>query len=113
MLVSLCLVDRQYFLFYHIAPLYGRRNISNHIFSILFSSYYYVAKGLLGGGVYVSGYCRVNSDLPRSMREFALATVSVADTFGIVVADISGLFLQSCLYQRNAIEGAVVQCPLR
>jgi len=69
--------------------------------------------GLLGGGVYVSGYCRVNSDLPRSMREFALATVSVADTFGIVVADISGLFLQSCLYQRNAIEGAVVQCPLR
>uniref|UniRef100_A0A7S0AUP9 Battenin n=1 Tax=Minutocellus polymorphus TaxID=265543 RepID=A0A7S0AUP9_9STRA len=69
--------------------------------------------GLLGGGVYVNGFLRINSDLPRSVREFALATVSVADTIGIVVADISGLFIQSCLYQRNGIAGAVVQCPLQ
>ena len=69
--------------------------------------------GLLGGGVYVNGYLRINSDLPKPVREFALATVSVADTIGIVVADISGLFIQSCLYQRNGIVGAVVQCPLR
>ena len=69
--------------------------------------------GLLGGGVYVNGYLRINSDLPKPVREFALATVSVADTIGIVVADISGLFIQSCLYKKNGIEGAVVQCPLR
>lgn len=69
--------------------------------------------GLLGGGVYVNGYLRINSDLPKPVREFALATVSVADTIGIVVADISGIFIQSCLYKRNGIEGAVVQCPLR
>jgi len=69
--------------------------------------------GLLGGGVYVNGYLRINSDLPKHVSEFALATVSVADTIGIVVADISGLFIQSCLYQKNGIEGAVVQCPLR
>ena len=69
--------------------------------------------GLLGGGVYVNGYLRINSDLAKPVREFALATVSVADTIGIVIADISGLFIQSCLYKRNGIEGAVVQCPLR
>ena len=68
--------------------------------------------GLLGGGVYVNGYLRINSDLPKSVREFALATVSVADTIGIVVADISGLFIQSCLYKTNGIGGAVVQCPV-
>ena len=68
--------------------------------------------GLLGGGVYVNGYLRINTDLPKSIREFALSTVSVADTFGIIFADFVGLFIQSCLYQKNGIHGAVVQCPL-
>ncbi len=68
--------------------------------------------GLLGGGVYVNGYMRVNSDLPVSLREFALSTVSVADSLGIVFADFSGLFIQSCLYKANGINGAVASCPL-
>ena len=68
--------------------------------------------GLLGGGVYVNGYLRINEDLPKSIREFALSTVSVADTFGVICADVVGLFIQSCLYQKNALDGAVVQCPL-
>mmetsp|Transcript_1607 Transcript_1607/g.3082 ORF Transcript_1607/g.3082 Transcript_1607/m.3082 type:complete len:557 (-) Transcript_1607:1076-2746(-) len=68
--------------------------------------------GLLGGGVYVNGYLRINADLPKSIREFALSTVSVADTFGIIFADFVGLFIQSCLYQKNGIDGAVAHCPL-
>ena len=69
--------------------------------------------GLLGGGVYVNGYMRINMDLPLSIREFALSTASVADGFGIMFADISGLFIQSCLYRANGIDGAVVNCPLK
>ena len=68
--------------------------------------------GLLGGGVYVNGYMRVNKDLPVGIREFALSTVSIADSLGIVFADYIGLYIQSCLYQSNGIDGAVVQCPL-
>lgn len=68
--------------------------------------------GLLGGSVYVHGYMRINKDLPVDKREFALSTVSVADSLGIVFADISGLFIQSCLYKSNDITGAVVSCPI-
>ena len=62
--------------------------------------------GLLGGSVYVNGYMRINKDLPLATREFALSTVSVADSLGIVFADASGLFIQSCLYRSNNISGA-------
>ena len=67
--------------------------------------------GLLGGSVYVHGYTRITKDLPVSVREMALATASVADSFGILLADISGLFIQSCLYRSNGIDGSVVSCP--
>ena len=78
--------------------------------SILFILCFYV--GLLGGSVYVNGYMRINKDLPISIREFALSTASIADGLGIVVADISGLFIQSCLYKNNNIAGSVVSCPI-
>jgi battenin len=68
--------------------------------------------GLLGGSVYVNGYMRVNKDLPISIREFALSTVSIADSVGIVFADFSGLFIQSCLYRSNGLSGSVVSCPI-
>jgi len=68
--------------------------------------------GLLGGSVYVNGYMRINKDLPLAKREFALSTVSVADSLGIVFADLSGLFIQSCLYESNGISGSVVSCPI-
>mmetsp|Transcript_25528 Transcript_25528/g.37454 ORF Transcript_25528/g.37454 Transcript_25528/m.37454 type:complete len:502 (+) Transcript_25528:253-1758(+) len=68
--------------------------------------------GLLGGAVYVNGFTRINLDLPVETREFALSSASVADTFGIVFADSVSLFIQSCLYQANSIDGAAVQCPV-
>ena len=67
--------------------------------------------GLLGGGVYVNAYMRMNRDLPPSVREFALSTASAADSFGILCANVSGLFIQSCLYRYHGIKGAVVTCP--
>lgn len=68
--------------------------------------------GLLGGGVYVQGYSRVNLDMPAELKEFAIASVGIADSFGILVADILSLFIQSCIYRLNDIEGAVVNCPV-
>ena len=68
--------------------------------------------GLLGGGVYVNGYMRINRDLSRGKREFVLSTASVADGFGVFCADLTGLFLQSCLYGKFGIKGAVVGCPV-
>jgi len=67
--------------------------------------------GLLGGGVYINGYMRINKDLPVSIREFALSSASVADSSGILLADLSGLLIQSCLYKSYKIKGAVVKCP--
>ncbi|KAL3806093.1 hypothetical protein ACHAXA_002464 [Cyclostephanos tholiformis] len=68
--------------------------------------------GLLGGSVYVQGFSRVNMDMPIEIKEFAIASVGVADTFGILVADVLSLFLQSCVYDKHGIEGAVVDCPV-
>jgi len=69
--------------------------------------------GLIGGAVYVNAYTRINSDLPSHQKEFSLASASVADSFGIVLADIAGLFIQSCVYKANSIPGADVTCPIR
>lgn len=69
--------------------------------------------GLLGGAVYVNGYTGICADLPLEHREFALSSTSVAESFGIVMADILGLFIQSCIYRANGMEGAVVSCPVR
>jgi battenin len=50
--------------------------------------------GLLGGGVYVQGFSRINLDLPVDLREFAIASAGVADSLGILTADICSLFIQ-------------------
>ena len=68
--------------------------------------------GLLGGAVYVHGYNRIVRDVPKQYTEFAVASTSVAVSFGVLMADIIGLYLQSCLYRSNGLDGATVQCPL-
>jgi hypothetical protein len=77
---------------------------------VLYPLCFYV--GLLGGGVYISGYKRICVDLPLQHREFALSTTSASESLGIVLADVVGLFLQSCLYQWHGLPGAVVTCPV-
>ncbi|CAB9520092.1 Protein BTN1 [Seminavis robusta] len=87
---------------------------ADHVFysyAMLLPCCFYV--GLLGGGVYVHGYKRICADFDIvDRREFALATTSVAESFGIVCADVMGLFIQACLYQSNDIAGAIVSCPI-
>ena len=69
--------------------------------------------GLLGGGVYVHGYKRICADFKTAdRREFALAATSVAESLGIVCADIMGLVIQACLYQVNGLDNAMVSCPI-
>jgi len=69
--------------------------------------------GLLGGAVYVHGYKRIVLDFAGSPHtELALASTSLAESVGIIVADVVGLFLQGCLYQVHQLPGAVVECPI-
>jgi battenin len=68
--------------------------------------------GLLGGSVYVQGFSRINLDMPIELKEFAIASAVIAMNLGILVADILSLFVQSCIFKRNGIEGAVVDCPV-
>lgn len=92
--------------FYYVAM----NQVFNNFYVLILLCFYV---GLLGGGVYVNAYMRMNKDLPLSKREFALSTASVADSLGILIADLSGLFIQSCLYTHHGIKGAVVNCPVR
>ncbi|GMI19826.1 hypothetical protein TeGR_g9932 [Tetraparma gracilis] len=68
--------------------------------------------GLLGGGVYVNAFTRISVDVEKGPRqEVALAIVSVADSFGILFADVAGLFLQACIYKHHGLDGAKMTCP--
>lgn len=66
--------------------------------------------GLLGGAVYVFTFTRLAASGPPRMRELSMACVSIADSIGIIAADIGGLFMQACVYEANNIPGAAVQC---
>ena len=67
--------------------------------------------GILGGAVYVHGFQRMVTDIPKPYTEFAVSSTAVAESLGVLVADVAGLFLQSCLYQANHLEGSLVKCP--
>ena len=55
--------------------------------------------GLLGGAVYVNAFTLIDREVERAYREFALTAASVADSLGIMSADVTAMFLQACLYQ--------------
>ena len=78
-------------------------------YSLLLPCFYV---GLLGGAVYVHGYKRINKDVPIEKREFAMSAASVADDSGVLLADLAGLFIQSCLYKIHGVNGAIVTCPV-
>jgi len=68
--------------------------------------------GLLGGAVYVHVFTRICVDVP-AYTEFALSATSVAADIGVVAADVMGVFIQSCLYAINGLQGAAVTCPIK
>ena len=57
------------------------------------------ATGLLGGAVYVNAFTLIDREVEKAYREFALTTASVADSIGIISADVSSMWLQACLYK--------------
>jgi len=102
--------------------------------SVLYLLSFYT--GLLGGAVYVHGYKKIVADCQQrkeqqqrrgtvntvgdvvtvdsAYTEFCLATVSVAESLGILVADVSALFLQACLYAVHGMsDKSSVSCPIK
>lgn len=62
--------------------------------------------GLLGGAVYVGAFSLIAEDIPKgSHRNFALTAASVADSIGIVCADLLGIAIQQQLYAVHGIQG--------
>lgn len=54
-------------------------------------------EGLLGGASYVNTFLNILEKLPPEKREFGLGSVSIADSFGVLVAAIIGLVLEPAL----------------
>lgn len=67
--------------------------------------------GLLGGAVYVNAFTLINRKFQSDPRcELALTAASLGDGFGILTSDVSGLFIQACLFEIHGIPGAEVSC---
>lgn len=45
----------------------------------------------------MQAYSRLNLDFPVALREFAIASAGVADSLGILAADVASLFIQVSL----------------
>lgn len=60
--------------------------------------------GLLGGFVYVQAFVQISAREKKEYVELALTTASVADTFGIIVADVLAIMAQGCLFGRLSIK---------
>jgi battenin len=97
--------------FFSVSALYGGVSAPSWWYNeTLFYAIAFYA-GLLGGAVYVHGYVRIVKDVAPLHTEFALASTSVAESIGILVADLTGLVLQSCIYKAHEIDGALLKCP--
>ncbi|AMD19285.1 HBR384Cp [Eremothecium sinecaudum] len=72
--------------------------ISNSMWPILLLVFY---EGLLGGASYVNCFSNVLDEVHKFEREFSLGAVSIADSFGILVAAFSGMLLEPklCAHQ--------------
>ena len=53
--------------------------------------------------MYVNAFVLINRDVPKAKREFALSAVAVADSTGILLADVMSLWWQWCLFAANGI----------
>ncbi|KAK6014840.1 CLN3 protein [Ostertagia ostertagi] len=54
-------------------------------------------EGLIGGGSYVNTFHHIHRKIDPSIREFALSTVSLADTLGILVAALTAIPLHNAI----------------
>lgn len=54
-------------------------------------------EGFLGGASYVNTFLNILEKLPPKEREFGLGSVSIADSFGVLIAAVIGLVLEPTL----------------
>jgi len=67
--------------------------------------------GLLGGGVYVGAFCLIAKEQREEFVELALTSASLADTLGVITADILGIIVQGCMFgQMNVMEKPNFTC---
>ena len=59
--------------------------------------------GLCGGAVYVGGFTLITIEMEEPVRELSLSTASIADSVGIMAANVAGIFIQRALYRHYAI----------
>eukprot|EP01084_Bolivina_argentea_P258221 435231_1 len=69
-----------------------------------------IVAGLFGGATYVNAFALVSRMVPANIKERIIGGISVSDTFGIVMADIAGLFIQGCMYRHHSIPGGEFNC---
>lgn len=62
-------------------------------------------EGLLGGSSYVNTFLNIQEDLSTSEVEFAMGSVSIADSLGVFLASIVGLFLEPTLCKHQIKDG--------
>ena len=60
--------------------------------------------GLLGGGVYVGGFSLLAETVPPHLKEFSLSAASLADSVGIALSTVAGIFIQQALYRYHHID---------
>lgn len=60
-------------------------------------------EGLLGGAAYVNTFMKVAEETPPQDREFAMGSVGVSDSAGVVCAGLISLWLEKalCGYQKS------------
>ena len=62
-------------------------------------------EGFLGGAAYVNTFLNVLADEAPEKREFTLGTVSIADSFGVLIAALIGLKLEPTLCSHQVADG--------
>ena len=64
----------------------------------------------MGGAVYVNAFTLISKNVAPEYVEFSLSAASVADTGGIILSVVTGLYIQCAMFKANGIDGAVVTC---
>ena len=63
--------------------------------------------------MYVNAFMLINKEVDPALREMALSSACVADSTGILLADVMSLYWQWCLFAANGIaDQADGPCPL-
>ena len=60
--------------------------------------------------MYVNAFMLIAREVQPQYREFSMAAASVADSVGVALADVAGVFIQGCLFKANGLVGADYSC---